>query len=271
MSDNLRVTAYGMYNWPEAIEGLNPFWAALHQGLRREGFSVKNTIEKDRDAYDVWLDPELLLSQTCGFPYVTRLRDQVKLVATPHYAVQGCEGPFYRSVILKRCSDTRQTLKDFSAARAAVNSFRSQSGCNALLGTLVREGVAAPFLKELVKSGSHRRSMEMVVTGCVDICAIDAVCWRLMQDFVPDIARQLCALTWSDAQCGLPFITSIGTSESEVLSLRKHLQEALSTAGSGVAGCYISGFSVLSDSDYQGITAMADAANAAGFGCLVNV
>jgi hypothetical protein len=44
--------------------------------------------------------PDLLLAQTCGYPYVTLLRGQVTLVATPCFDFPGCAGSDYSSVIV---------------------------------------------------------------------------------------------------------------------------------------------------------------------------
>ncbi len=265
------ITAYGMYNWPEAVGAIDPFWSVLINKLKAAGYDVDNTLATDRDAYDVWLNPEMLLAHTCGFPYVTKLKGSVQLVATPHYDIEGCSNASYRSVILRRESDTRSQLCDFAGATAAVNSFRSQSGCNALLGTLVRERLSAPFLQSLKKSGSHRDSMKMVVSTDADICAIDAVCWQLMQDFEPEIAAQLTVVCWSDAQPGLPFITNNSVTPEQLADLRLALSTALDATLSkpSVAGFYIKGFSVLSDEDYAGITQMADNAKVAGFDALL--
>ena len=41
----------------------------------------------------VWRDPGLVLSQTCGFPFSTRLRGMVRLVGTPIYDVRRLRGP----------------------------------------------------------------------------------------------------------------------------------------------------------------------------------
>jgi hypothetical protein len=40
---------------------------------------------------DHWVEPHLLLSQTCGYPLRYVLKDHVRLVATPCYAAPGCE------------------------------------------------------------------------------------------------------------------------------------------------------------------------------------
>ncbi len=265
------ITAYGMYNWPEALNAINPFWSALINRLKAQGFDVDNSLATDRDAYDVWLNPQTLLAQTCGFPYVTKLKGSVQLVATPHYAVEGCLDASYRSVILRRKSDTRKQLCDFAGAIAAVNSFRSQSGCNALLGTLVREGVNAPFLQGLKKSGSHRDSMRVVANGGADICAIDAVCWQLMKDFEPETAAQLAVVCWSDEQPGLPFITNKTLVPEQINELRSALNSALdeTLATQSAAGFYVKGFSVLNDTDYAGITQMAESAKLAGYDVLL--
>ena len=84
----------------------------------------------DRQA--AWTDPELLLSQTCGFPLIYNLGARAQLVATPVYDVEGCHGPSYSSVILVREGVTAQSLEDLRGCTAAFNGPDSQSGYNCL-------------------------------------------------------------------------------------------------------------------------------------------
>jgi len=39
-----------------------------------------------------WLSPDLLLSQTCGYPFITSLRGKVRLVGRPSYELTHSSG-----------------------------------------------------------------------------------------------------------------------------------------------------------------------------------
>ncbi|MCM3016412.1 hypothetical protein M3570_22380, partial [Bacillus subtilis] len=48
------------------------------------------------DLQALWRRDDLLLSQTCGYPYrMLGLRDVVRLIATPIFDADGCDGACY--------------------------------------------------------------------------------------------------------------------------------------------------------------------------------
>src|SRR5687767_719018 len=86
-----------MYDWPEVREATDAWWAGLARHLGLSG-----RLRRDCDHTAAWNDPGLLFRQTCGYPLTHAYRDRLTLIATPHYAAEGCEGPYYRSSILAR-------------------------------------------------------------------------------------------------------------------------------------------------------------------------
>ena len=64
-----------------------------------------------------WRNPGLVFGQTCGYPYVTELKDAVALIAAPIYGFPGCKEALHRSFIIRRASDARLALADFAARR----------------------------------------------------------------------------------------------------------------------------------------------------------
>ena len=73
-------------------------------------FAAPPALNRSRTSDAVWRDPGLVLSQTCGFPFSTRLRGMVRLVGTPIYDVLGCDGPFYSSMIVVRTDEPASGL-----------------------------------------------------------------------------------------------------------------------------------------------------------------
>jgi len=148
-----------------------------------------------------------VLGQTCGLPYVQGLRGKVALVGTPVYQVPGCRPGWYNSVIVVRSDEPCETLKDFSNRRLAINGTGSQSGCQAIMFAVADMTENGKFFAEILTSGGHIQSVEMVANGHADIASIDHVSWRLAKKFTPDAAR-LRVLGHTSPTPGLPLISA---------------------------------------------------------------
>jgi ABC-type phosphate/phosphonate transport system substrate-binding protein len=190
------IATLPMYDWPEIRPETDLFWHALADRLG-VGFALDRSIEHDAS----WRRPDLLFSQTCGYPLTHEFRGKLKYVATPHYDVDGCDGPNYCSMIFMRTGH-----KTGGPLRAAINSPDSMSGMLALR-------LAGPPIASKVLSGSHVRSLEMVASGEADVCAIDAVCVALARRYRPYLLDGLVEVARSPMVPGLPFITQAGVAE----------------------------------------------------------
>ncbi|MEM0942652.1 MAG: PhnD/SsuA/transferrin family substrate-binding protein, partial [Pseudomonadota bacterium] len=144
-----------------------------------------------------------LLGQTCGLPLTLGLAAPAQPFARPSYGVEGCGSGTYRSVLLAREAGT---LADFQGARAAINGWDSQSGCNALKDAVA--GYPAPFFREVRVTGAHRASADALWAGEADLCALDAVAWALYQMAEPARAAVLHPVGWSAVTPSLPYVTS---------------------------------------------------------------
>src|SRR5580704_4979000 len=97
-----------------------------------------------------WRNPRLVFGQTCGYPYVTRLKDAVALIAAPIYAFPGCDGAWHRSYIIRRASDPRRGLAEFRGATAGLNAHDSNTGMNLFRAALAPFAGGAPFFRAIV-------------------------------------------------------------------------------------------------------------------------
>lgn len=199
------VAAFPMYRRPELGPALDALWTATRDHLRAEGIAAPEalTVVED-DLLSFWKRPDLLLSQTCGFPFRHFLRDRVVLVGTPDFGVQDCPPGHYRSALVVRRDDPRQFLRDFHGATIACNDALSQSGYAAPLVAAQRAGLRFGAIR---MSGAHIASAWMVAQGQADIAGLDAVSWRHMTAFDPWV-RDLRVLGWTEPSPGLPFITA---------------------------------------------------------------
>jgi ABC-type phosphate/phosphonate transport system substrate-binding protein len=247
------VAALPMYDWPDLRAANDALWGRIAARLRAAGWDAPTTLTRGRPLRDLWRDPDLLLAQTCGHPFVAELQGAVRLVATPVYAAAGCRGPLYSSALVARAGEAGATLADFRGRRAAVNGRDSQSGHMALARAAAATGLPRPFFCGAVETGSHAASIAAVGRGEADIAAIDAVCWALAARHMAEEARRLRVVAWTPLTPGLPFVTAASRGDGEVALLRRALQEALrdpATEGARRA-LLLDGVAILAPEDYR--------------------
>ena len=76
-----------MYDWPEVADATFTFWQALKQQLNEAGFDAPDMLDHQELPRSQWLNDDLLFSQTCGYPFATKLVGKVHLLGTPVYDV----------------------------------------------------------------------------------------------------------------------------------------------------------------------------------------
>lgn len=182
-------------------------------------------LDRTTDPHVTWVDPDLVLSQTCGLPYRSVLFDQVQLLGTPDYGVAGCPPGYYRSHLVVHADDTRDTLDAFEGARLARNDTRSQSGWAAVAAHVMEEVPEFRFSEGILETGSHLNSLRAVRAKTADIAGIDAVTWAIL---ARDSAatEDLKILISTRPTPGLPFITGL---RQDVRALRTAVNEAIAS------------------------------------------
>ena len=200
------VAAFPMYQRPELGPAFDTLWSITRDLLRAEGVVAPEALTVvDDDLLSFWKRPDLLLSQTCGFPFRHFLKDGVTLVGSPDFGLEGCPPGHYRSALVVRAHDPRQTLREFQGATLVCNDIHSQSGYAAPLVAARRVGLS---FGNILMSGSHIASARKVASGSADIAALDAVSWHHITRFDP-WATSLRVLGWTEHTPGLPFITAV--------------------------------------------------------------
>jgi ABC-type phosphate/phosphonate transport system substrate-binding protein len=196
-----------MYAVRGAREHADTLWSCLRDSLRRNGFDAPEQVSTITPRIDGWLHPDLILGQTCGLPYITRLFDRVELIGTPDYGVEDCSPGFYHSTLVVSATDRRQHLSEFLGATFAVNDRDSQSGYGAMMRAAAPLAQAGRFFGRAIHTGSHEASMRLVADGLADIAAIDSVTWRMSRAFDPQ-TRELKSIGTTEPTPGLPFIAA---------------------------------------------------------------
>lgn len=201
-----------MYDHPALRADLRVYWRIIKDELTKIGVAAPDQLSSNGIGVDFWTRNDLVLSQTCGYPYRTRLFDKVAYVGTPDYGVEGCASGHYRSVVVVRRDSRFRQLQDLDGARFAFNDTLSQSGYHALFAAGRNVGIR---ILPALETGSHRSSITAVGNGDADFAAIDAVSWRFFQQFEP-VAAQLTVIARTAPTPGLPYICATSIDEGLV-------------------------------------------------------
>jgi ABC-type phosphate/phosphonate transport system substrate-binding protein len=214
-----------MYDMPERRPVIAAWWAGLARHWQAAGLHdiPHSTHFTDGDLYELWLAPDLFIAQTCGYPLTHRLKDRVTLVGTPVYAVEGCAGGTYHSVIVARRDSAVRSLDDLAGKVAAINGRDSQSGWNALRHSLIGKGAPARILE----TGGHRKSVAAVREGRADVAAIDCVTFAGLQQLAPQEVAPLHIVARSASAPALPYITRRDIAPADLEKLRAGLRAAM--------------------------------------------
>ena len=267
VSGGALIAALPMYDFPDVADANDALWAAIAKRLLENGIEAPRMLARVGDIEAQWRDPNLIFGQTCGYPYVAELRETVALIATPHYVFPGCEGPYHRSLLIRRCADPRRELASFRGARAAINGWTSNSGMNLFRATIAPLAGGAPFFSAIVVTGSHAASMGALAEGRADIAAIDCVSFGLVARAEPDLVARLAVAAESPPSPGLPFVASGRLAAATLDAVRAALFDVLAdpAQGGARAALGLAGASVLTSADYKRVLDIERAAAAAGY------
>lgn len=210
----MSLASLPMYDLPELRWATDRLWQGVAGRLRAAGFAAAPAaLDRTSDPAETWSDPELLLSQTCGYPLTHAFAGRLSLVGLPLYDAQGCTpdsafGPTYCSALVVRAEDPAEVLADLKGRRAAINDWQSQSGMSALRAAVAPLARQGSFFSQVLETGGHVVSAAAVAEGRADVAAIDCVTWALLGDVRPEAVERLRLLTWSAPAPTLPFVTA---------------------------------------------------------------
>jgi ABC-type phosphate/phosphonate transport system substrate-binding protein len=225
--------------------------------------------EPHGDLMPLWHSNDLLLSQTCGFPYrMLGLAKTAHLIATPIFDAEGCDGPRYRSVLVVSSEAYERgatTLADCFGLRAACNSADSHSGMNALRHAVAPHARDGRFFSSVSWTGSHRDSLLALNDSRADVAAIDCVTFALLRDGWPALLRDVHVIGMTASAPGLPFIASRTLGAEQAEALRRALDTAHVSDPERARVLRLRGLARLPEAAYDEIERMANEANALGY------
>ncbi|MDW4550475.1 PhnD/SsuA/transferrin family substrate-binding protein [Defluviimonas sp. D31] len=206
------IASLAMYDWPHVAAEHDRLWQLVRAALAEEGIEAPEALTRNGSLWTIWESPALVLGQTCGMPYRTRLHGHVALVATLDYALPDAPSGYYYSELVTRADEPGDVI-DFIDRTLAFNGQDSQSGWAAPQNHVASLGLKFSHTRH---TGAHRDSARAVAEGRADIAAIDAVTWRLIQAHMPKLAAKLRVITHTAPTPGLPLITAKGRDAAAV-------------------------------------------------------
>lgn len=228
MSANVTQSAgLPMYDPPELHSIVDAWWSALARAFRAEGIhDVPDRLDRRLSLDALWSAPDLLLTQTCGFPLFGSWADRLRYVATPRYAAPGCAGADYCSWIVVGADSPLQRLEDLRGARCSISARISHSGYNALRGLIAPLATDGRFFGSVSTSGGHAESLAQLGRGEVDVAAIDCVTYALLGRCRSHAIAATRIIGRTASAPGLPYATRIDAGAELVARLRGGLARA---------------------------------------------
>lgn len=228
------IAALQMYDFDDLVGANDRLWASIRDGLRADGIAAPESLTRGRQTWDIWQSPDLLLAQTCGYPFRARLHPNVTLVGTPNYAVPGCGPGEYCSYFIARVDDPRDTLAAFDGVALAYNDALSQSGWAAPQNHAASLGVN---LRAGLETGGHRLTAQAIAQGQADFGAVDAVTWRHMQRVDPRV-QALRVVAQTPPTPGLPLITAQGSKAAKLFDVVSQSIRQLAPSDRAILGLH---------------------------------
>jgi len=243
-------------------------WDLLRQNLAEAGLQrLPQALRWPPDYPAHWLDPNLLISQTCGYPFTDDLAGKVQLLGAFAYDAPQCSGIACRSVLVARTEHGHLGLEGFHGLRAAFNAPNSQSGYNAFRALVAPLATQGRFFASAVETGGHSESVDAVREGRADLAAIDCVTYAALARYTPLATQGLRIIATTEDYPGLPLITAQGTSKTEIALMQSSLRSLMNSAQATpvLQALNILGFEVPEPGVYQRCVDMRETAQALGY------
>ncbi len=235
------IASLPMYDRPENRDAHDALW----DGIRRALGHGPDRLERDIDYVEGWGRPDLLLGQICNLPYRAAFADKVTRIACADYGLPDTPAGYYHSVFITRREDAPRGLAPAVLGRFAYSDALSHSGWGAPLASITAQGLT---FHTTLPTGAHIQSARAVASGRADLAAIDAVTWRMLQNWEP-FTQDLAVVGRTGLSPGMTFITAKTNDTAPILA-------ALQTALIGLAPGHtktlgLHGIKVLPDSAYD--------------------
>jgi phosphonate transport system substrate-binding protein len=207
-----------------------------------------------------WLDRgKIDIAWICAAPYVRRIdgpTPNIELLAAPVWRGERYGGmPIYFADVIVRADSPYSTFDNLRGAVWVYNEPGSLSGFEIMRHRLTEIGASTDYFARVLASGSHLKSLGMVLAGKADVTAIDSVVLEQHVRSLPGLADQIRTIASLGPLPSMPWVVGLHMAEDLRVQLRRLLVKLhLSAKGKALlAVTPLQGFAAVSDSDYESI------------------
>lgn len=254
-----------MYVAPAQVREANEQWLTrileLLQATLRDAGGM--------ELLELFRSPDLLLTQTCGYPLLTQLQGQVQVVGRPRYEWPDSSAGRHCSVIVGRETDPRVELVDFKGSRGVINDRHSNSGMNLFRHRLTPLQQDGRFFASVATSGAHQQSLRWVREGWADLASIDSVTFAYLARYAPAEVAGLRIVARTAISPNLPYITALSAGSAGAERIREAMNLALQQLPQVSATLGLQEVLPASETDYQVVIGYQREASAAGYEVLL--
>ncbi|HET6443242.1 MAG TPA: PhnD/SsuA/transferrin family substrate-binding protein [candidate division Zixibacteria bacterium] len=198
----------------------------------------------------------------CGLPYIwkaDRPNPNVELLAA--VVMKGeryRRRPVYFSDVVVRIDSPFRSFEDLRGSRWAFNEPNSHSGYNVVRYHLATLGLTQGYFGEVVESGAHLDSLEMILNGQIDTSAIDSTVLEMELSTGSDLKERIRIVEVIGPSPIPPWVISRQLPESTRNSLRQvFLRMHADKAGRAILDAgQIAQFVSVTNQDYDPIREM---------------
>ena len=228
-------------------------WNEIWDNVYSQAKWLPEKLQWTQNPEALWLAPELAVSQTCGWPLITRLSQRVQVVGSFRHSTPESVSHYYRSVVLGRVDGTPF---DFQGSTAAVNGIESLSGWISLIAAI--HGPQETWRGDVKISKSHYESALMLSRGEADVASIDSVTFAHLKRVIPEVISSLFIICNGPLVPCLPLITNLTTTSTQLQELRQALSNATrdQNLSRATEALFITGFDALELDDYLSLRSL---------------
>ena len=242
-----------MYNLSPKISGL---WDALFGWLgRRSGVDLEIIAHAaPAPLSELWSRPDMGAVFMCGYPFSTMPEAErpIALAAPISTEAWAQGGPFYASHIVV-AQDSPIGLADLMSARWGWTVRDSQSGYHAPRAFLAAQPGPGRSSEAVGPLLNPKGIVDAILSGRIDIGAIDAYAYQLLAKHEPDMVAGLRVVATTEPT-PVPLLVAARQQPEEIVSALRHalLQAHLSEEAAGILSALgLSGFAAPDPSAYD--------------------
>jgi ABC-type phosphate/phosphonate transport system substrate-binding protein len=222
----LPTASLPMYNLPEMRAANARLWETLRGLLTEAGVAdLPDGLVFEGPPVPERIGPEVLFSQTCGYPLETIYRGQAVRLGTPCYTAPGCDGPTHCGLFVVPAGSPARDLRDLRGGVFWLNNRHSNSGMNLPRRALAEIAGGRRVFSQVIETGGQPGNLDRIAGGEGDVTAVDCVTYAFWKQHRPEAATRTRILAHTPPSPAIPFVTSARTPPATVEILRAALRE----------------------------------------------